>query len=775
MAATLTSSPALAPNIRSLLRRLRWRIRAYVWLEGLLLALVWLGLTFWIGLALDYLPVLVGASEMPRAARLVLLVGISGMLAWILYRYIVRRTFVALSNRSLALLLERRFSAFHDSLVTAVELTERPDHAEGYDPDMLERTHQDAIERSREVRLGQVFNYRPLLSKFAAAFLLLCSIAAFYGINREALALGLDRLYLLSDEPWPRWAHIEVVGVGVEQPVSTSGSEVATQFVPFQNRSLKVAKGASLQLQVRAEAGQHVVPDVCTVYYETDQQERGRVQMTKIGQVRDGYQKFAFDGKPLRGILSSMEFDVIGYDHRASDFRIEVVDNPTIVETKLDVVFPEYLVDEENSLWLPRHDVDWAPGTQFPLGSEVTIRARSNKPLQRALVQDLASNNTHEIEMSGQENPQELVLHVPRLEKDLALEIVLHDTDDVMSQRPHRVFIAAIQDEPPRVDVVLQGIREAITPQAIVPVEGKISDDYQLQHAWFEVRVNEDESRKFPLRLTGTGEVQASLDFRDLRGAAEPLAIEPEDKLTFTVQASDKYNLSGDPNVGSGDAYQLNVVTPDQLLVMLESRELSLRQRFEIIITEMEQMRDSLLSLPGTSAGATPVAEPGDEQLDAEALAERERSLRLIRAQQAEMQALKSAQEIEGVAISFDEIRAELINNRVDSEDKQSRLKEQVSDPLKRVAGEMFPELDRRLTKLQELAVDADASGPAAEQAVAQANQILAELEKVLERMFELESYNELIDLVRSLIEEQERAIEATKEERKRQVLDLLQ
>ena len=39
---------------------------------------------------------------------------------------------------------ERRYQRFHDSLVTAVEMTEHPDHAEQFNPDMLAQSFQDA-------------------------------------------------------------------------------------------------------------------------------------------------------------------------------------------------------------------------------------------------------------------------------------------------------------------------------------------------------------------------------------------------------------------------------------------------------------------------------------------------------------------------------------------------------------------------------------------------------------------------------------------------------
>ena len=81
-------TPALGSEIRHRLVQLRRRIRAYVWAEGICLALVWLGVTFWVGLAIDYLPVMLGATEMPRAARVVLLVLIATVLLLIRRRRI---------------------------------------------------------------------------------------------------------------------------------------------------------------------------------------------------------------------------------------------------------------------------------------------------------------------------------------------------------------------------------------------------------------------------------------------------------------------------------------------------------------------------------------------------------------------------------------------------------------------------------------------------------------------------------------------------------------
>ncbi|MDE0818753.1 MAG: polyketide synthase, partial [Pirellulaceae bacterium] len=112
----------LDPKIQQLLQTLRARIKMYVWVEGISLGVIWVTAMFWIGLAMDYLPILLGANELSSVARAILLVIVAAAFGYILYRWVFQRAFVALSDRSMAILLERQFSSFNDSLVTSVTL-----------------------------------------------------------------------------------------------------------------------------------------------------------------------------------------------------------------------------------------------------------------------------------------------------------------------------------------------------------------------------------------------------------------------------------------------------------------------------------------------------------------------------------------------------------------------------------------------------------------------------------------------------------------------------
>ena len=136
--ATVSQTSAPPGTVVKLLDALRQRIRGYVVLEGLAMLVVWLVAMFWIGFALDYLPVLVGANEMPREARSVLLVITVLGACVVIWWYILRRIFSHFRNTSLALLIEKQFPGFRDSLVTTVERGERRETA-------VEKADREAI------------------------------------------------------------------------------------------------------------------------------------------------------------------------------------------------------------------------------------------------------------------------------------------------------------------------------------------------------------------------------------------------------------------------------------------------------------------------------------------------------------------------------------------------------------------------------------------------------------------------------------------------------
>jgi hypothetical protein len=771
--ATETQTPATrSPVIGSLLAQLRRRIRTYVWVQGIIALLVLLGVWFWASLAFDWV------FEPPRELRIALLVVLGLAICYSIYFYILRRAFVRLADRSLALLVERRFSNLHESLLTAVELGEVPDHAEPFNREMLADTYRSAERTAGQLPLGSIFDRRPLERAGAVALLLAASLVVFSAAAGPALGIWARRSFLLSPELWPRQTHLIVEGF------DSAGR-------------MKIAKGWEVNLLVKADASPGaVVPESVEVRYRTSDGARARDRLNRLGTATPGPGEFQEYSYLFKSVLVDREFWIYGGDDRQGPYYLDVVDSPTLTKTVAHCEYPAYT--HRTSRDLPMTGL-----VQLPRGTQVTIDAEANKPLVQVQLDVVSPDGppvTHKIDLLAADGkPQShFSFQLPALDSDKTLLCTLLDADGIRSRDPVRLSLGAVPDEAPQVNVQLEGIGTVITAAAQLPAVGEIVDDYGLAKVWFDFNVDDQPAQQQALKQAPAERnklaVHESLE-------VGPLALHPKQKLHFTVQAADTFALADAPNQGSSQRYVLEVVTPEHLRAMLEARELMLRRRFETMIAEFTESRDLLARLELTepkpadgaaakepsskspdktaesSASKTPAsgAEPGESNRAAAAKSpEQLLSARRVQVERVLQNSQRAAHETLEVAQAFDGIRAELVNNRVDTEELKTRLKDGIADPLRRIVAERFPGFEGRLRDLQAKLADPQAAESLKTGTVAQADKILVEMKQVLDRMLELETFNEVVDMLRSVIAAQEKLNDATKAQQKQKLRDLI-
>jgi hypothetical protein len=426
---------------------------------------------------------------------------------------------------------------------------------------------------------------------------------------------------------------------------------------------------------------------------------------------------------------------------------------------------------------------------QVPMGSRLTVVAtEANKELVRVEVGTVTGDRPEALKVLTADqlasDRRGFTYRLGPLMSDTTLLFSLTDTDGITGN-PVPLALVPLPDQPPQVAAQLDGIGTAITPQARVPVSGRITDDYGIARVWFDHAVDSQKSRNQTIAELA----QAPTVFPLAAVALEvrELGLKPGQKLLLSVMASDRCDLGHGPNTAGSERWLLEIVTAEQLRAMLEARELLLRQRFERIIQETTESRDLLARLrfdpeqavgPAKKPASRPKAskpagaEPGDDEAaDSPA---RQRAMRLLTVQGALTDCRKSAQEVLGLAEGFDDIRKQLVNNRIDTEELKIRLQKGIAEPLHLIAETMFPELDRRLEALQ-VAVDNLEQGPLLrDRAQREADEILLAMRKVLDRMIEMEDYNEVIDLLRNIIQAQDQVHEKTRQLHKQRIRDLL-
>ncbi len=775
-------------------------IRNYVIIEAMLWIALWCLAIFWLGGMLDYLPVSAGASETPRAVRIGLLVVMAIGTGWILVVRLARRVFANLPRKSLALLVERKYPEFNNALVTAVELRNKSEvdvsNPSAYRA-MLARVHDSIGRRIESVQPATLLNWQPVWAAgIAFGFAIVVTTIAAFGMSSWMWQWS-QRLFALSDEPWPRRAVLHADGIQLQLPAFTGQLAAERVMIPFENGVARLPNGAAVQLQISADSNSPAIPETCTIFYRVDEGSRGRANLRRVGGPVAGWQQFTLEGPPLDGLTSDLEFDVVGLDARLRDLKLEIVEPTVISDMQIECQYPAYLLASLAS----RPSIERLPyrsGGRIPQGTEVTLIGKSSSPLKqvqyvvRGTSTGAGGDGALQI-LTAEPSGDEFKVSLGQLNSSLVVEVRLLDEFGLSSDQIPRYLLTMQEDSVPEVASRLDGIGMAITPNAIIPILGSVTDDHGVQEVLVELARNEDEPLKLPLTITADDKLDVKIDLAQL-AEEDTFKLAPKMTLGLVVSARDRYDLQGQQHIGLGQPQQLAVVTANELGIILDRQELELRQRLELIIGEIQQLRDALqetaasLSQGGSaswramdrssrfistqdtkdSAGKSnqpPIQSPPDA-------AAQLRRIAALRAQQAVLQGDKSQQELATIALRVESVRKQLINNRTDTIDRQVRLQEKVHQPLTNLLDGDFEKLRSQLVGFQTAAMSDAGGGAQARSAVQATDQVLIALEAIKANMLDMESFTEIIDLIQGLVDDQEKILTETEKQQKQRILD---
>lgn len=824
----------LPPEVVRRLDGLRGAIRRYVLWEGLAAVVVVIGALFWGSFVVDTGYFLVSRLEIPRWVRATFLIATLGTLAAVAVSWLGFRLFRSLRSRALALVIERRFPMLGDRLITAVEAAEGTiNPGTGYHRAMLERTLSDAARQLERVDLSQVFDPWPFRRTVIIAAMLFVSIVGLAVVDSAAMERWVSGYLELRPSYWPRETVLEIKvltqpgdrvrsfrngvyrhprggelallvdviegkkrpdrvrldyrlqGGGLKRVYLTSqGDQPFQQVFPALLDSLEiwVSGGDFASLSpVRVEVVDppkldRLQVDVLYPQYTGLNRLDAQGQLARTEMIVEGTAWSLPMGtdtllrgrsnKPLRSVRMEIEAGVERFEITLgaqapidADEPVTPSDNNTASVT---------LRAREGQLqrrveWQAKPAQPWLSSNRQEFVLPLLMRADGADALLSAV--NAAADGTA---------PLPEILPWPA---DALVRVTLEDADGIASPEPTRLTLTGLVDQPPVVELELQGIGMSITRMARIPVAGLIKDDYGVAKARFEYQIDADpEWKPQDLLRPPTGIVREFVLSRTESEQFErfdvlPLDLSVKQKLALTVIAEDADDWKG-PNSQRSQKFLFTIVSVEELLSLIYDKELNLRRRFEQIITELQGLEkdlelhrgktQDLLRLRAANALAT--AEER-RQLPLQIAACGERSLLAIR---------KSAGEMASIEAAFQEIREELVNNSAETPQDMERLQTKILDPLARVITQDFPSADRVLG-LFKLAND-QGRDPLSE--IETAKQELAglidRLERILLEIKKRATIQELVEMLKSTKSELDGIIDDTKTQRKRNALRLL-
>lgn len=796
-------------HLDELIGKVRGRIRRYLLLEGLASLVTLVGVLFWVTWACDVLYFEVRKLELPLWFRMACTIVMACLVTWGLLRALVFPVLRGMRAASLALLLERQFPQLDDRLITAIELgsssasTETPLYQS-----MLSRTVREASQIMESLDLSRLFDFTPLRQAVVAAVVMLVSVGLFGATNAQAMGRWVEAYLLAKADYWEPFRQSALRVHVVAQP--------GDRRREFNERGIyKHPRGADLEL-VAESLPETTPPSQVTLQFlgfGGAGTTRGRATMTQVAEGRFRHS--------IARIVDNHNLWLQGGDYvNREPLRVLVVDPPQVTDVRLHCDYPSYTgLDAVEDVPVV------VAGTQVSLPMETSFElvAKANKPLRRVHVRsprlEVSSGTTAadgdnappltEVLIRNDENGDVRSIQLPpssavgisaedpqtfriafritaRADEELALltnqaewplplpadtplQIYLEDEDDIYSMDPAMVTINGIRDLDPVLDVQLSGVRASITRTATIPFEGRLTDDYGVERGWFTYRIDESEEeqerafRRPPagqkeFRLDGTPGTPPAVEHFNVL----PLELREGQKLQIALHAEDGDTLNG-PHHGRSNVFAFEIVSKEELLGQLFDREVNLRLRFEQMRAEISQLKEDL----GERVGATASEGTGNQE------AARSQQLTLLAAAERSLHQLrKNHTESRAIEVSFQDLRTEMVNNRVDTADLLARIDDGILRPLGILNTEDFLETDRRLGVFRLVAERGGDTGPAIGESIAAIDIVLERIDRILAEMRDRGNFNELIQELQQIIERQKTLLDETE---KKSLEDLFQ
>ncbi|MHC4729481.1 MAG: hypothetical protein ACYS6Z_02670 [Planctomycetota bacterium] len=634
-------------------------------------------------------------------ARAVLLVAGLGGLAWVTWRFLLRRIRNLPGDDPLAVAVEARFPELKDRLISALQLAREPDPERyGMSPQLIEDTIREAIPPVEKLRFGEVLARGRVMKMTALGALALALLAAGAAADPEAAGIWFQRNVLLKGVRWPQKTYLVI------------------DDDRFQDGVARIVRGADLVVAARSVGEVH--PEKVTVFFADTEGDRGRGTM-KADLGRHVY-RYEFTD-----VTFPITFHLEGGDDVTRDYRIELLDPPEVTELEVSVGFPPYAGREPVT-------VDLAAGDpEMLVGGFVSLKGKSSKPLESArLVLGEAEEDALTAKITG---PHSFELRLEPTETVLA-GVRLRDTDGLSNPSlAPRFLIRVVKDRAPKVRFRKEGVGSMVVAGAVVPYRTRIHDDVKVVEGRIELLKSAGDRQAPKPHVIGLPADQLGSEAVELTGEIElgPFQLNPGAFLALHAFARD--NAQPEAHEGKSDTVALKVVTLEELFNDLLRRQQEQRMLFEELIKREKRLRDRFLDLRDD-----PPSTPDELAVQLESQGQDQREI---------------ARRVHAIERAMTQVLDEMYYNRIYDPARILDLRNQVVRALQNLRQKtmanhaaLLDEAARGAAALSLGGVDGDgiAEGYA---------RVIRAMEAMLARMHKVEGFTEIVETVRSILKQQ--------------------
>lgn len=722
------------------LDRVRRRLRFHLLVEGLF----WLA-TAALGLAATSL-VLDRLLRLNLSSRLGLLTLAALALGWVIVRRLLRPVCVRLDNLDLAELLDRRSPGVGQRITNVLQLPSLLADEHFASPSMVQAAVLECAQALDRVDLTSTLNV-PRRRKMLLATGLWIGIAlAYCFLAPQTASLWARRWLAGSNVRWPQQTYLSVAGLNSDGVLLVPRGELSVvqigaqpSFEPEGEHWL--LRGRDEPLVVEGDAmPSSTPPEQIGITYSMPDGTRRRGNATQFDAAT-----FRYELPPL---AEPIELDAAGGDDWLGPIRVEPIDRPAVSTLEITSRSPGAKQPHTQRVGDSSTQLLFLPETQLEL------RLVANQNVANAEALDKGSP------LEGWQRVDERTYALRwTMKESLAIEFRLTGHASGLLSKPYFLAIGVLKDREPRVTIRSSGVGRRVTPVARIPLAMRATDDFgvaSLALEWERTALRDDKPQVDTGRqaLDEPAESEATEPAPGEPKSSEPKAAEPPALPLRTeaewneewplkalgLAAGNTLKLRGaaldastvGPQAGQSRWLQFQIVASDELF-------------YEILMRQREQRAKFALALESEKAQSVALGE----------LAKPDDAVAVARAQQV------IARQVGQIAVQLEATLVELTLNDLANQQARDNLQNSIITPMRSLHQDV---LGRLRLAAEELSRGQTISDPRRTEAVELSQQAVEQMQKILGQMSLWESFIDVINQLKQVIERQDQVLKATEE-----------
>lgn len=486
-----------------------------------------------------------------------------------------------LSDDQVALMIESENPQLQSALISSVQLARELGGDDIHSEALINSVITDSVDKVSGLKTARPARLLPALPGFiGAGALLAAGVSTFFMPGTENLAkIWRDRvLFMDSQLKYPTPVDIEIV-----IPKDNAGQQ------PFE---VYVVRGEDLTVNCRITRGGTEKIEILTRFETSNQREQRTMARISDDVFAKTYQNvtepFSFRADAGYGVLSDI-------------YTVKLIDRARVEQARFWLDYPAYTHLKPT----PENEPVTRTYLDVPVGTIVRYQVVSSLPVEEAQLFFYTGSQNEKVEDGPKaqvakdgELAGRLVFGQFQAMNSLRFRFSLKSADGVTSDKSSVLYsVKALEDRPPVVTFRKPGRSQAVTKNAVVPMELSVKDQYGIDRTELRLKIMRNgaplRNDKRPLEQSSGDEQKALFQWSF---SISDLELREGDQIEYYAVAFDR-NIDETKRAGNSLAYTFTIVSNDDLQRILQDRLIRLKDDLQAAGKAQELARKDMANI----------------------------------------------------------------------------------------------------------------------------------------------------------------------------------